>query len=168
MKIKTVIFELALVYVLLMSSVLYAAQEKREETILFPKGSTSAIVQGTITGSQYVTYKIRAGTGQHMIVTLKTNHNGNYFNIYKPGSGPGSEAMYAATMNGLRYEGILPVDGEYILSVFLMRYAARRDEKATYSLEVTIDGERNTGEWQITHKNRLIIGGLAPVKKNST
>ncbi len=141
MKIKTVFPVFALVYVLLMSSVLYAAQEEREERIHFQKGSTSVIVQGTITGSQYVRYKISAGTGQHMIVTLKTNHNGNYFNIYEPGNGPGNEAMYAATMNGLRYEGILPANGEYTLSVFLMRYAARRDETAKYSLEITVDGE---------------------------
>ncbi len=76
-----------------------------------------------------------------MIVTLKTNHNGNYFNIYEPGSGPGNEAMYAARMTGLRYEGILPANGDYTLSVCLMRYAARRDEKAEYSLEITVDGE---------------------------
>ncbi len=141
MKIKTV-FSLAIFLSLLVSvSDPEAAENARQVTVQFATGANSTTLKEIIKGEQSVNYKIRAAAGQHMFVELSSDNGSNYFNIYLPGRSPGDEAMYVAAMGGLRYKGILPVTGEYTVSVFLMRNAARRDEKANYSLELTIKGK---------------------------
>jgi hypothetical protein len=74
-----------------------------------------------------------------MVVALKTDNGGNYFNIFTPGKSPGDEAMFIGSTQGRRYEGTLPADGEYTVQVFLMWNSARRNEMANYTLEIGID-----------------------------
>ena len=67
---------------------------------------------------------------------------GRPFNIYAPGDRPGSStAMYIAASNGLRYEGTLPENGDYLIQVFINRNAARRNESTNYTLNVSIGGD---------------------------
>ncbi|RLA38865.1 MAG: hypothetical protein DRR42_28060 [Gammaproteobacteria bacterium] len=107
-------------------------------------GCQTDAIKKTITGRQEVNYKLGAKAGQSMVVILNTDNASNYFNIYAPGKGPGDEALFVAAMNGSRYEGVLQADGEYTVQVFLMRNAARRNEKANYTLEVEIKGTAKT------------------------
>ncbi len=91
-----------------------------------------------ITGYQTINYRLRASKDQSMLVVLASNNGSNYFNIYQPGKGPGDEAMFIGSMRGNRFDGILPADGEYIIQIFLMRNAARRNENANYTLNIQI------------------------------
>ena len=115
------------------------AQDARDESVRFAFGNSSATIKEIITGYQSVNYKLGAKAGQHMVVVLKTDNGSNYFNIFVPGKGPGYEAMFIGSQQGGRYEGTLPADGEYTVQVYLMRNAARRNEKANYTLEIGID-----------------------------
>lgn len=74
-----------------------------------------------------------------MVVVLKTDNGSNYLNIFVPGKRPGDEAMFIGSQQGNHFEGTLPADGEYTVQVYLMRNAARQNEKANYTLEIGID-----------------------------
>ncbi len=112
------------------------AGDIRTEHVHFPKGETGTTIKGSISGRETVDYKLRAHTGQGMIVTLETDHSGNYFNVLAPGES--NVAFFIGSDEGNRFEGDLPESGDYTIRVYLYRNAARRGETATYKLEVTI------------------------------
>ncbi len=77
-----------------------------------------------------------------MSIVLDSNNASNYFNIYPPETALGDlgdNAMYIGSIHGNSYAGTLPLDGEYTIQVFLMRNAARRNEKANFTLRIRID-----------------------------
>lgn len=136
---------LALVLSLLLVPVLLAqADDVRVETVKFPPGASGTTLSGTIKGRDYVVYKLGARAGQFMTVSLSSGNEATYFNVYAPGKGPGDEALAVGDLTGEfmkdinRFEGVLPQDGEYSISVYLYRSAARRGEVSDYALDVTI------------------------------
>jgi len=114
-----------------------AAQNIKVQRISFAAGASSSTVKGTLAGAAIIDYKLGAKAGQTMSVTLKTNNGANYFNLLPPGS---SAAIAIGENLGNKWSGALPVDGDYTVRVFLMRSAARRNEKANYTLTVGITG----------------------------
>ena len=124
-----------------------AQDDMRRETVRFPAGATGTTIKGRIVGRQSVLHLVGAEAGQRMSVTLRTRHGGTYFNVYEPGRGPGDEALATAqTMGPMvpdlnRFEGTLPSSGMYSISVFMVRAAARRGERADYSLDIRITGK---------------------------
>jgi hypothetical protein len=107
----------------------------REVEVRFKKGETSATLKGKLQGYETVDYKVRASAGQSMVVILKPNHASAYFNVLPPGS---EEALFVGSTSGNRYEGTLPAAGTYTIRAYLMRNAARRNETASYKLEVGV------------------------------
>ncbi len=115
------------------------AEDVHDEQVRFAHGTSGTTIKAAITGWESVNYRLQAKAGQSMFVDLNTSNGGNYFNIFSPGKGPGDAAIFIGTTQGNRYQGVLPTDGEYTVQVFLMRNAARRNEKAEYTLEIRID-----------------------------
>lgn len=113
-----------------------AAQIKIQR-LSFAPGTSSATVKGSVTGDEIMDYKLGARAGQKMSVTLKTSNTSNYFNVLPPGS---KAALFNGSSEGNQWTGSLPVDGDYTVRVYLMRSAARRKEKASYTLTVGISG----------------------------
>jgi hypothetical protein len=116
---------------------LVAAQPIEVKRISFAAGTSSATVKGSITGDKMVDYKIGAKAGQAMSVKLKTSNLSNYFNVLPPGS---ETALAVGSTSGNEWTGTLPVDGDYTVRVYMMRNAARRNERANYTLTVGITG----------------------------
>ncbi len=115
-----------------------AAQDRiRTERILFEPGTTSALIEGSITGYQIVDYLVGAEAGQKAHISMQTDNLASYFNILPPGED--EVAMFIGSTLGNEYEGDLPASGDYRIRVYMMRSAARRDEVANYRLDVTID-----------------------------
>lgn len=114
------------------------ADEIRNETVKFKPGTSSTSIKDSITGYESVNYKVGAKAGQQMTVEMTTDNTSNYFNIFEPGKGPGDAAMYIGSTEGNNYEGNLPTDGEYTVQVYLYRNAARRNEKANYTLNIEV------------------------------
>jgi hypothetical protein len=135
---KSRIVSMAIGLVALSISVL--AADSRDERVQFAPGTSSTTIKEAITGYQTVNYKLVAKAGQTIILELKTDNGANYFNIFAPGKGPGDQAMFIGSTSGGRYEGTLQEDGEYTVQVYLMRSAARRNERANYTLSVGITG----------------------------
>lgn len=113
--------------------------DTRIESVKFAKGATSAQLNGSIKGYAGVDYKIDARAGQTLSVTIKTSNASNYFNLLPPGSA--DAAMFIGSSMGSVATAVLPTDGIYVLRVYLMRNAARRNETANYKLTVGVNGK---------------------------
>jgi hypothetical protein len=119
------------------SMTMVSAQNGRQERVSFTAGTSSATLDGSIAGDEMVDYVLGARRGQTMSVTLKTSNDGNYFNVLPPGS---QAAIAIGSTVGHEWTGDLPADGDYTIRIYLMPSAARRNEKATYTLSVSITG----------------------------
>jgi hypothetical protein len=142
---KTLIIRVLTVY-LLCNLPAFSAEQIRQEQIQFDKGANSARVSGKIKGYQIIDYQLRAKAGQQMQVDFQPTNWSAYFNLLAPGSK--DEAFFIGSSAGNHYAGNLPVDGLYTIRVYLMRSAARRNEKANYTLDISIKnqpGNTNTG-----------------------
>ena len=116
---------------------LAAGPKIREVQVQFPKGETGATMSGMLKGDETVDYKLRAAAGQSMVVAFKPSNPSAYFNVLPPGS---DAALFIGSTSGGRYAGTLAADGVYTIRVYLMRNAARRNEKANYTLDVGVSG----------------------------
>jgi hypothetical protein len=122
---------------LLASSLLFAADPVREERVQFTKGATSATKSGVIKGYASVKYKLGASAGQQMEVTLKPSNRSNYFNIMAPGA---DSALFMGNVSGNHFSGKMEKSGDYVIDVYLMRNAARRNESSKYSITFKVTG----------------------------
>ncbi|NTV92686.1 MAG: DNA breaking-rejoining protein [Chlorobiaceae bacterium] len=134
MKTKSLVFSLMLA---LFSISVYAADDRYEQ-VKFPRGASGTSIKSSITGYQGVNYTLDAKAGQTMTVKLQPSNLSNYFNIYAPGKGPGNEALFIGELNDNKFSAILPATGTYTIQVFLMRNAARRNERSNYTLDISI------------------------------
>ena len=118
-----------------------------EKTVRFSTGSNGTTINDQIVGYKSISYLLGASSGQVMTVTLRPTNNATYFNIYSPGKGPGDEALANSSIDGPmvpdlnQFSGILPSDGEYTISVYMMRSAARRNEKSNFTLDISISAK---------------------------
>lgn len=112
-------------------------QTIRSEAVQFAPGTSGATIGNTITGDEIVDYTLRARGGQTLNATLNTSNASSYFNIMAPGA---AAALFVGSTDGTQFSGVLPTDGEYTIRVYLMRNAARRDESASYDLDLSVVG----------------------------
>ena len=122
-----------------------AAGDIRTEAVRFKSGQTSTSIRGTIIGQGSVSYVLGAESGQTMTIALKPSNLATYFNVYEPGKRPGDQALANSGITGLpmvpelnRFTAKLPTSGEYTISVYMMRSAARRNERSNYTLDISI------------------------------
>lgn len=115
------------------------ADEIKTVPVHFKHGTSSAIMSGHIGGYNSIDYVLGAKAGQQMSVTLQTKSSANYFNVLPPGSN--DEAIFIGSTAGGAFSGTLPKDGDYKIRVYLMRSAARRGEKADFTLKMAITGD---------------------------
>lgn len=121
-----------------------AAQEQiRKEPVRFAPGASSATIEGVVAGRETVDYLLGARAGQTMTVTLVTDHPAAYFNVIPPDAE--NEAVFVGSTGGPRFEGLLDLDGDWKVRVYLVRAAARRGERAAYTLTVGITGQPDPG-----------------------
>jgi hypothetical protein len=129
---------LSLLAAAIATSAASARDDIRVERVHFERGASSAVVQGSITGYETVDYVLGAQKGQSANISMGTDNSANYFNILAPGEN--EAALFNGSAGENQYEGVLPQDGDYKIRVYLMRSAARRNEKADYRLEMVVTG----------------------------
>lgn len=105
----------------------------RTETIRFARGASSATRQGAVSGYETVTYLVDLRAGQTLTVAMRTSNRSSYFNVSAPGA---NQALFIGSTSGNRYQGRTTASGTYKIEVYLMRNAARRGERANYTLTV--------------------------------
>lgn len=112
-----------------------AQDHSRTERVQFARGTSSAVLHGNVHGYDSVDYVIGARRGQTLSVRMQTSNASAYFNVLPRG---GDGAALEGAANVVDYRGVLPVNGDYVVRVYLMRNAARRDEHANYSLTIGV------------------------------
>lgn len=141
---------LVLAACLLGSPQTFAADGDRTQEVHFGAGKSGTSIKDHLRGRESVLYKLSAQAGQEMSVRLTSSNQSLYFNVYEPGRGPGDEALANSEMTGAtvpeinNFKGTLAVSGEYTISVYLYRNAARRNERAQYTLDIGVAGATAT------------------------
>jgi hypothetical protein len=119
-----------------------ASAEDRIERISFAPGRSGETVRDTIVGYDGIDYLVSVRAGQRLAATLTTDNPSSYLNIKPRGS---SDALFNGSISGNIGDVIVPSTGDYVVEVYLMRNAARRGERADFSLKVEVTGG-NSGE----------------------
>ncbi len=112
-----------------------SAQEVRHQPLNLDEIGELRIVEGTIRGNEIVDYQVAGERSQILSVDLMTSNLANYFNIVPASS---NEAIFIGSTQGAVADVPLPESGAYVIRVYLMRSAARRDETAKFSLGVSL------------------------------
>lgn len=107
----------------------------RRVDVQFAPGTSGASYSGTIRGSDTAEYRLGARAGQTMTVALRARNPSAYFNVTAQGS---DTAIFVGQTSGNDFSGVLPANGTYIVQVYLVRAAARRNETADYTIDFRI------------------------------
>lgn len=127
------------------------AQERPAAQIRFAPGQSGATIRGVVGGEDLVVYRVGLEARQRLVISLQASNRATYFNVYAPGRGPGDEALANSGMIGPsvpdlnRFSSTLSVSGDYLISVYLLRSAARRGERARFTLRVSAPALKGTG-----------------------
>ena len=117
-----------------------AQGDTRTQEVRFAPGKTGTTLRGSLRGEQSALYSFGAEAGQTITIKLKPSNRSTYFNLYQPGRGPGDQAMaigeLAEPLN--QFAGKAPLSGTYTVSIFLVRAAARRNERTSYRLDIGV------------------------------
>lgn len=113
------------------------SQPIEEQRVSFTAGTSGTRIQARITGSEMTDYLLGAGKGQIMTISFEPDNSSAYFNLMREND---PEAIHIGSIAGNSYQGELPASGDYRIRVYLMRNAARRNETADYTLNISIGG----------------------------
>ncbi len=91
---------------------------------------------GQVRGYDSVQYALGVTAGQTLDVQLDGDNSSLYFNVTAAGA---SAALYNSSIDGNGTSITIPSSGTYLIDVYLMRNAARRNETATYSLTLYVE-----------------------------
>lgn len=100
--------------------------------VRFARGATSSTITGTVRGYAYKDYVVGASAGQTIDVRLNAKTK-CVFTVFKP---DGDNLDIGADSDQFTSE--LPVNGDYVVRVLLMRNEARRETSSSYKLSISI------------------------------
>ena len=112
------------------------ADDVRREVVQFSGGSSGSIINAKLKGYQRVEYTLGVTAGQKMSVQLDSGNSSLYFNVVAPGA---DTALYNSSIDGNGTTVTIPSSGNYVIQVYLMRNAARREETADYTLTLYVE-----------------------------
>lgn len=112
------------------------ADTVRHETVRFARGTSGTTLTGQVRGYDSVQYALGVTAGQTLDVQLDGDNSSLYFNVTAAGA---SAALYNSSIDGNGTSITIPSSGTYLIDVYLMRNAARRNETATYSLTLYVE-----------------------------
>lgn len=113
------------------------AQTARTEAVTAAAVVTGTVIRGQIRGDDSVDYLVTAEVGQRLSVDVSATNDSLYFNILPQGS---DEALFIGSTSGNVADIPVPATATYVIRVYLMRNAARRDERAVYALGIGLSG----------------------------
>jgi len=128
-------FATSLLLLLLAVAITASAQEVRSQPLNLDEIGELRIVESTIRGDEIVDYQVTGERSQILSVDLMTSKSANYFNILPAGS---NEAIFIGASQGVVADVPLPESGAYVIRVYLMPSAARREETAEFSLGISL------------------------------
>lgn len=115
------------------------AGQVHTKQITFDEGKNAVQLSGVVAGEDTVLYKLHAEKGHFLSIAFETKNQSADFNLYVPGRGMGDEALFASAVGGRTYLGQVRKSGDHSITVFLNRNAARKGDKAKFTMQVKID-----------------------------
>lgn len=109
-----------------------AADPVRHQQVELTQGTALKKLSGKIKGNETVEYRIAVPTGGALSLKLKSANRSTNFNVSAERA---EEAIFVGSRDGDRFMVTAPAGAVYKVSVYLMRNAARRQEKASYVIE---------------------------------
>ena len=140
------LLSLAIIALFSFSSETCLAQDIQTEQVKFRPGTSSATIEGSISGRETIDYLLNVREGQYMNVSMASANGGVYFNLMEPGEQ--YAAFHNGSTNGNQYEGTTTKSGDYRIRVYLMRGA--QNTTADYRLEMVVDGSGNSGDAKVS------------------
>jgi hypothetical protein len=114
-----------------------AAQQIRAETVEAASAAAGVILSGEIRGDDTAEYTVSGAAGQILSVDLLSANGALNLNVTPKGA---AEALFIGATAGTVADVTLPAAGDYVVQVYLMRSAARRNEVAAYTLGIGLAG----------------------------
>lgn len=103
--------------------------------VRFPTGASSTAVKDTIRGYAYRDYVVRASADQTINVSVDSRNANTVFSIVRPDRGDVDGAVQTN-----EFSGTLPITGDYVTRVAMMRSGARRPGAVSnFTLKISID-----------------------------
>lgn len=112
---------------------LMAADIQTSHALQFKKGTSSAIVNGSVTGRGSDDYTLVAREGQLMHVEMVSKFPYPYFNVITPSG----KNIFADT-SGEPFEAKLPESGRYVIRPYQMGAAKSEGKTSHFTLKVKI------------------------------
>ncbi|MEO6104420.1 MAG: hypothetical protein ABIP44_12410 [Pseudoxanthomonas sp.] len=103
--------------------------------VTFDGDHGSRTFENAIDGFNDVSYVVAMRAGQSLQVSLGSNNISNCFDLYAPGA---TKPSYIGGDSGSTHRMLAKTAGDYVVKVFLLRLAARDNQSAQYSLELTL------------------------------
>lgn len=114
-----------------------SAQQVRAEVVDAAAASAGVVLTGEVRGGDSAEYMVSGVEGQILSVDLLSTKGALNFNIAPKGA---AEALFMGETSGTVADVRLPATGDYVVQVYLMRSAARRDEEADFTLGIGLAG----------------------------
>lgn len=115
----------------------FALAQSGAQRLSFEQGRSSIAVRAAIRGYESMSYLVNVRAGQRIAVTMETSNPSSAFNILRPRS---ADAVFNGSISGIFSDIIVPQGGDYVVQVYLMRNAARRNERARFTLRIEVTG----------------------------
>lgn len=111
----------------------WALDPVRQEKVELAQGAPVKKLNGKIKGYGTVVYSVTAPAGSTLSIKFNSANTSTYFNLGRDGA---DEALFVGSRDGNHYQAAVAAPGHYKVLVYLMRNAARKNQTASYVLEI--------------------------------
>ena len=111
------------------------ADAQTKTRVRFPAGTSSTAVKGSIRGYAYRDYIVRGSADQTIAVAIDSRNTYTVLSVFRPDG----ESLDGAAQTD-EFTGPLPVTGDYLVRIAMMRAGARRrGAVSNFTLKISID-----------------------------
>lgn len=108
--------------------------DARPHAVALSPAAPVARFHDVIQGSESVEYTFAARKGDVLFADLQTKVGALNFNVWPPG--PRGSAVHRGDVDGAHWTAVAAADGDYTVSVYVMRNVARRGGRRPFALSI--------------------------------
>lgn len=109
------------------------ASLERHVRVTLTSAETERSFDDEITAYEAVLYTVALRGGQRLELSLISSNAANCFDIHAPGI---EKPVFSGADSGNSHTLTAPADGDYVIRVYLLRFAARDGQSARFTLEM--------------------------------
>ena len=116
-----------------------AKAESAPQPLVLAPGTVATLVKGAIKGQEDRRYTLAVGEGQVLHVLFTPSNSACYFNAYAPANA--ESAVHIGSRDGHEFGASPAQAGLWRFDIYLMRSAARRQERCRFAFSVELTGK---------------------------